>query len=118
MMLPTLADEATQYIVEHYYVAVDAPVVAGQVVALVRSERFAWDIPATASGVISALLIEPGGTIVGGARLIELHDQRPTTNDQRPTTNDQRPTTSNTKRIKTSGLKGRRSWKNRSANRA
>ncbi len=87
LVVPPLNDSATEFVVEQYYVAVDEPIVAGQPIALVRSERWAWDVPATTGGVIGALLIEPGDTVVEGAALIELRDERPTTNDQPRTTN-------------------------------
>jgi len=74
VILPPL-DGSDTFVVEHYYVAVNDEVVAGQLFALVRSEHCVWDIPATTGGVIGALLIEPGGTVVPGAVLIEIREQ-------------------------------------------
>ncbi len=78
VILPPLADPATEFVVEQLYVDVDASIVAGQAVALVRSNRFAWDIPATTSGIVSRLAAEEGDTVVLGAPLIEMREQAPT----------------------------------------
>ena len=97
LILPPLNDPATEFVVEQYYVTVNDAVVAGQPFALVRSERWAWDVPATADGTVNALVAEPGSTVALGAPLIELREDGPTTRVphpegtrcQRPTTNDE-----------------------------
>lgn len=75
VLLPPLFDPATDVVVEHYYVDMNVPVVAGQAVALVRSDHFAWDIPATANGTLSTLVANVGSTVALGAPLIELTAQ-------------------------------------------
>jgi pyruvate/2-oxoglutarate dehydrogenase complex dihydrolipoamide acyltransferase (E2) component len=88
VILPPL-DGSDTFVVEHYYVVVNDEVVAGQPFALVRSEHWAWELPATANGIVRALVAEPGSTVAARAVLIELRDQRPTNDDQQSPNNDE-----------------------------
>ncbi len=75
VILPPLEDGAIEFVVEQYYVDVDVSVVVGQAVALVRSARFAWDIPATMSGIVSRLAAEEDSMVTPGAPLLEIREQ-------------------------------------------
>ena len=79
IILPPLDREATTATIERYYVEVGATVAAGQPLVVVRTERFEWDVPATASGEIMALLAQPGTVVPIGAPLVQLHDTVATT---------------------------------------
>jgi pyruvate/2-oxoglutarate dehydrogenase complex dihydrolipoamide acyltransferase (E2) component len=81
LVVPPL-DGSDTFVVEQYYVAVNDTVVAGQPFALVRSEHWAWDVPATSGGTVDALVAEPGSTVAPGAPLVELRDEPPSTNNE------------------------------------
>lgn len=71
ILLPALAD-ATQATIEHYFCQPGDALTPGQPLALVLTERFEWEIPATAAGTISAILAAPGTTVAVGAPLVQL----------------------------------------------
>jgi len=78
LILPTLPD-AAEATVEHVYVAVGDQVQRGQAVVLVRTERFAYDIPAAASGTLLALHAAVGERLSPGAALaaLQIGEQAP-----------------------------------------
>lgn len=81
-------DGSDTFVVEQYYVALNDAVAVGQPFALVRSECWAWDVPATTNGIVSALVAEPGSTVTVGAPLLEIREQG--TEDQEQAEQSQR----------------------------
>lgn len=71
LTLPPLGD-AAQAIIQSFYAQPGASVTPGQPLAIVLTERFEWDVPATAAGTIQALMAQPGATIPIGAALARL----------------------------------------------
>lgn len=72
IMLPQLDGSTTQATIEHYFHAVGDAVTSGQPLAVVLTERFEWEIPATATGTIAAIVAAPGTTVDVGAPLVQL----------------------------------------------
>lgn len=70
--LPALPDGATEAIVEHVYAASGEQVRRGQALALVRTERYAYDIPAPASGTLAEMRVTPGDRLSSGQVLAVL----------------------------------------------
>ncbi len=70
--LPQLNDATAEVTIERYYKQIGEQVAAGDPLVVVRSDRFEWDIPATAAGVIDDLLAQPGATVAIGAALVRL----------------------------------------------
>ena len=54
LTLPPLPDGSNQVTVEHVYVAAGEQVQRGQALVLVRTERFAYDLPAAAAACCSS----------------------------------------------------------------
>src|SRR3712207_3427364 len=59
-------DAAREALVAHYYVAPGDHVRAGDPVALLRTDRYAYDIPANRDGVVGELLVVAGERVVLG----------------------------------------------------
>lgn len=74
LLLPQLEPGATEATVEQIFVQPADTIAAGQPVAIVRTERFAWDIPATTAGTIAAISSPPGARVPIGAALVRLHE--------------------------------------------
>lgn len=70
--LPQLEAGATEALVEHYFVQPGDVIEAGQPLAIARTERFVWDVPATRSGMISEIVVEPGARAPIGAALVRV----------------------------------------------
>src|SRR3712207_4492837 len=56
--------------VERYYVAPGDEVQPGDPVCMLRSERYVYDLPAEAAGVVQALLVSTGDQVEVGAPLL------------------------------------------------
>lgn len=72
LVLPQL--DGSELTLEHFYVQVGDVVETGQPLAIVRNERFVWDIPATASGTLTDFLIQPGETVTVGTSLARVEE--------------------------------------------
>lgn len=72
LLLPPLDDTAVQMIVEQVYCTPNDPIVQGQPLLMVRSDRFVWSIPATTSGTLVAIHAAPGTAIQTGAAVAEI----------------------------------------------
>ncbi len=70
LSLPPL--DESQATIDKYYVQPGDHVAAGQPLAVVVTTRYAWDVPATTSGVIAELLAQPGDTVHAGQPLARL----------------------------------------------
>jgi 2-oxoisovalerate dehydrogenase E2 component (dihydrolipoyl transacylase) len=69
--LPQL-DAAAKATIERYYIKAGDTIKPGQPFVMVRSDRFVWDLPATATGTVAELVAQPGTTIITGALLVRL----------------------------------------------
>lgn len=74
LLLPPLEPGAVEAEIEHVFVQPDETIAAGQSLALVRTARFVWDVPATASGTIATIVAEPGTIVAVGSPLARLHE--------------------------------------------
>ena len=79
IILPQLEQDSTQATIEHLWVQLGDDIRAGQTVALVRTDRFVWAVPATSAGVIAAINVEPGANAAIGVPLVTLHENAPET---------------------------------------
>lgn len=71
--LPPLGT-ATTATVERYYVEPGDTIQPGQPLALVVTDRFEWDIAATATGTINEIVAQPGKIVAVGAPLVRFAD--------------------------------------------
>ena len=67
-------DHSVSIRVERYYVEVGALVRRGDAVALLRSSRFVYDLPAEAEGVVMEVFTAPGTMVEPGATLLRLDE--------------------------------------------
>lgn len=72
IILPQLGDSAPDATVARYYKRVGDSVEPGDPLVVVRTQRFEWDVPATAAGTISDIVAQPGATIPAGSTLVRL----------------------------------------------
>ncbi len=70
--LPQLGDDVSAVTIERYYKQVGDTVEPGDPLAVIRNDRFEWDVPATAAGTIEDILAQPGATVSVGAALVRL----------------------------------------------
>lgn len=63
-------DDAAEAIVERYYVELGAQIQPGQAVALLRTERFVYELPAETAGLVAEFVVPVGGRVeIGGVLL-------------------------------------------------
>jgi pyruvate/2-oxoglutarate dehydrogenase complex dihydrolipoamide acyltransferase (E2) component len=72
LVLPQL--DGSEVTLEHFYVQVGETVEIGQPLAIVRNERFVWDIPATASGTLTDFVVQLGETAAVGTSLARVEE--------------------------------------------
>ncbi len=70
-------DTSSQVTVEHFYVEAGDHVREGAAVCLVRSERYVFDLPACAAGVVEEFLAEPGTLVALGQPLLRIGPHAP-----------------------------------------
>ena len=67
--VPDLGEGVTEAIVARWHRTAGESVRAGEVIVEVETEKTTTEVPAPASGVLSAILVEEGGMAAAGARL-------------------------------------------------
>jgi pyruvate/2-oxoglutarate dehydrogenase complex dihydrolipoamide acyltransferase (E2) component len=72
ILLPPLESAAEQATIERYFHTLGDAVTPGQPLAIVVTERFEWEIPATAAGLIDEIVAQPGASVAVGAPLVRL----------------------------------------------
>lgn len=70
--LPQLDGSTTQATIEHYFCQPGDAVTPGLPLAIVVTERFEWEIPATAAGTIAEIVAQPGVPVAVGAALMRV----------------------------------------------
>lgn len=70
--LPQLDGSTTQATIEHYFCQPGDAVTPGLPLALALTERFEWEIPATAAGTIAEIVAQPGSSVAVGATLVRI----------------------------------------------
>src|SRR5688572_8449468 len=73
ILLPQLGDAAADATIERYYKQIGDSVEPGDPLVVVRTQRFEWDVPATAAGTIGEIVAQPGTTIPIGSALVRLN---------------------------------------------
>ncbi len=77
--LAPAGDNATTAVVERYYVDRNALVQAGDPIALLRTSRYVYDLPALQNGIVADFLVPVGGDVRIGAPLLVLTPSQPAT---------------------------------------
>lgn len=70
--LPQLDGSTTQATIEHYFCQPGDAVTPGLPLAIALTERFEWEIPATAAGTIAEIVVQPGTQVAVGAVLVHV----------------------------------------------
>lgn len=70
--LPQLDGSTTQATIEHYFCQPGDAVTPGLPLAIALTERFEWEIPATAAGTLAEIVAQPGMSVPVGAALVRV----------------------------------------------